>query len=93
MTKLLDSMKRVKSRLNPSLDIYGVLLTMSDNRTNAFAQVSPMKIRRYFGKIVFETSIPYSKAIEAPSFGRPITGYDPTGKVPSHILIPSRKRK
>ena len=33
VTKLLESMKRVKTRLNPTLDIYGILLTMSDGRT------------------------------------------------------------
>ena len=80
VTKLLDSMKRVKSRLNPLLDIYGVLLTMSDNRTTLSRQVSD-EVRRYFGKIVFETSIPRTvKLSEAPSFGQPITQYDPTGK-------------
>ena len=80
VTKLLDSMKRVKSRLNPSLDIYGVLLTMSDNRTTLSRQVSD-EVRRYFGKIVFEASIPRTvKLSEAPSFGQPITQYDPTGK-------------
>ena len=80
VTKLLDSMKRVKSRLNPSLDIYGVLLTMSDNRTTLSRQVSD-EVRRYFGKIVFETAIPRTvKLSEAPSFGQPITQYDPTGK-------------
>lgn len=80
VTKLLDSMKRVKSRLNPALDIYGVLLTMSDNRTTLSRQVSD-EVRRYFGKIVFETSIPRTvKLSEAPSFGQPITQYDPTGK-------------
>ena len=80
VTKLLDSMKRVKSRLNPSLDIYGVLLTMSDNRTTLSRQVSD-EVRRYFGKSVFETSIPRTvKLSEAPSFGQPITQYDPAGK-------------
>lgn len=80
VTKLLDSMKRVKSRLNPSLDIYGVLLTMSDSRTTLSRQVSD-EVRRFFGKIVFETSIPRTvKLSEAPSFGQPITQYDPTGK-------------
>ena len=80
VTKLLDSMKRVKSRLNPSLDIYGVLLTMSDNRTTLSRQVSD-EVRRFFGKIVFETSIPRTvKLSEAPSFVQPITQYDPTGK-------------
>ena len=78
VTKLLDSMKRVKSRLNPSLDIYCVLLTMSDNRSTH--KVSD-EVRSFFGKIVFETSIPRTvKLSEAPSFGQPITQYDPTGK-------------
>lgn len=80
VTKLLDSMKRVKTRLNPSLDIFGVLLTMSDTRTTLSRQVSE-EVRRYFGKLVFETSIPRTvKLSEAPSFGQPITQYDPTGK-------------
>ena len=80
VTKLLDSMKRVKTRLNPSLDIFGVLLTMSDTRTTLSRQVSD-EVRRYFGKLVFDTSIPRTvKLSEAPSFGQPITQYDPSGK-------------
>ena len=50
VTKLLDSMKRVKSRLNPSLDIYGVLLTMSDSRTTLSRQVSD-EVRRFLGRL------------------------------------------
>lgn len=80
VTKLLDSMKRVKSMLNPSLDIFGVLLTMYDGRTTLSRQVAE-EVRRYFGKTVFETVIPRTvKLSEAPSFGQPITEYDPTGK-------------
>ncbi len=80
VTKLLDSMKRVKSRLNPSLDIFGVLLTMYDGRTTLSKQVAE-EVRKYFGKEVFETLIPRSvKLSEAPSYGQPITEYDPTGK-------------
>ena len=80
VTKLLDSMKRVKTRLNPSLDIFGVLLTMSDTRTTLSRQVSE-EVRKYFGKLVFETSIPRTvKLSEAPSFGQPITQYDSAGK-------------
>jgi len=80
VTKLLDSMKRVKSMLNPSLDTFGVLLTMYDSRTTLSRQVSD-EVRNYFGKGVFETVIPRSvKLSEAPSFGQPITEYDPTGK-------------
>ncbi len=80
VTKLLESMKRVKSRLNPSLDIFGVLLTMHDNRTTLSKQVVE-EVRGYFGKTVFNTLIPRSvKLSEAPSFGQPITQYDPLGK-------------
>jgi chromosome partitioning protein len=80
VTKLLDSMKRVKNILNPRLDIFGVLLTMYDSRTTLSRQVSD-EVRGYFGKGVFKTIIPRSvKLSEAPSFGQPITEYDPSGK-------------
>lgn len=80
VTKLLDSMKRVKTLLNPSLDIYGVLLTMFDGRTTLSKQVAD-EVRTYFGKSVFETMIPRTvKLSEAPSYGQPITEYDPKGK-------------
>ena len=80
VTKLLDSMKRVKTRLNPTLDIFGVLLTMYDGRTTLSRQVVE-EVQRYFGKTVFNTLIPRTvKLSEAPSFGLPITQYDPTGK-------------
>ncbi|MDD7368976.1 MAG: AAA family ATPase [Berryella intestinalis] len=80
VTKLLDSMKRVKSRLNPSLDIYGILLTMYDGRTTLAKQVAS-EVRNFFGKQVFETVIPRTvKLSEAPSYGIPITQYDPAGK-------------
>ncbi len=80
VTKLLESMKRVKSRLNPALDIFGVLLTMYDSRTTLSKQVVE-EVRGYFGKIVFNTLIPRSiKLSEAPGFGQPITQYDPRGK-------------
>ena len=80
VTKLLDSMKRVKTRLNPTLDIFGVLLTMYDGRTTLSRQVVE-EVRSYFGTPVFTTLIPRTvKLSEAPSFGQPITQYDPSGK-------------
>lgn len=80
VTKLLDSMKRVKSRLNPSLDIFGILLTMYDGRTMLARQVAK-EVRSFFGKQVFETIIPRTvKLSEAPSYGLPITEYDPHGR-------------
>ena len=76
----VDSMKRVKTRLNPTLDIYGVLMTMYDGRTTLSRQVVE-EVRSYFGRLVFETLIPRTvKLSEAPSFGQPITLYDPSGK-------------
>ena len=80
VTKLRDSMKRVKTRLNPTLDLFGVLLTMYDGRTTLSRQVVE-EVRSYFGKTVFTTLIPRTvKLSEAPSFGQPITQYDPSGK-------------
>ena len=80
VTKLLDSMKRVKSLLNPSLEIFGILLTMYDGRTTLAKQVVK-EVQNYFGKLVFDTIIPRTvKLSEAPSYGLPITQYDPNGK-------------
>ncbi len=80
VTKLLDSMKRVKSRLNPTLDIFGVLLTMYDGRTTLAKQVAE-EVRSYFSGLVFNTLVPRTvKLSEAPSYGMPITEYDPLGK-------------
>ena len=80
VTKLLESMRRVKTRLNPSLDIFGILLTMYDGRTTLSRQVAG-EVRNFFGDQVFETLIPRTvKLSEAPSYGIPITQYDPTGK-------------
>lgn len=80
VTKLLDSMKRVKARLNPAIDIFGVLLTMYDGRTTLSKDVAA-EVRQYFGRQVFETVIPRTvKLSEAPSFGQPICEYDPNGK-------------
>ena len=80
VTKLLESMKRVKNRLNPSLDIFGILLTMYDGRTTLSRQVAA-EVRNFFGDQVFETIIPRTvKLSEAPSYGIPITQYGPQGK-------------
>ncbi len=80
VTKLLESMKRVKSRLNPNLEIFGVLMTMYDGRTSLSKQVVE-EVRNYFGDVVFETLIPRSvKISEAPSYGKPINEYEPHGK-------------
>ena len=80
VTKLLESMKRVKNRLNTKLEIFGILLTMYDGRTTLSRQVAA-EVRNYFGEKVFETIIPRTvKLSEAPSYGIPIGQYDPSGK-------------
>ncbi len=80
VTKLLDSMNRVKSILNPGLDIYGIVMTMYDSRTNLSNQVVE-EVRNFFGPVVFETLIPRTvKLSEAPSYGQPICDYAPDNK-------------
>lgn len=80
VTKLLDSMNRVKKALNPTLDIYGIVLTMYDGRTNLSKQVAD-EVRSFFGKTVFKTVIPRTvKLSEAPSYGQPILDYAPESK-------------
>jgi chromosome partitioning protein len=75
VTKLLESMKMVQMKLNPSLDIYGVVMTMYDSRTTLSNDVVE-EVRKYFGDKVFKTVIPRSvKMSEAPSHGLPITMY------------------
>ncbi len=80
VTKLLDSMKRVKNFLNPSLEIFGIVLTMYDGRTNLSKQVAD-EVRSFFGDSVFETQIPRTvKLSEAPSYGQAIIEYAPENK-------------
>ena len=80
LTKLLESMRMVKGRLNPQLDVFGVVMTMFDVRTTLSRQVVD-EVRAYFGDKVFETIIPRNiKLSEAPSHGLPINLYDPRSK-------------
>jgi chromosome partitioning protein len=80
LTKLLESMKMVKKRLNPDLDVFGVVMTMYDSRTTLSKEVVE-EVRKYFGKKVFKTIIPRSvKLSEAPSQGVPITMYSRVNK-------------
>ena len=80
VTKLLESMKMVKDRLNRHLETFGVLLTMYDSRTTLSNQVVD-EVRNYFGKKVFQAVIPRSvKVSEAPSFGLPVVKYAPNNK-------------
>ena len=80
LSKLLDSVRLVKTHLNPDLEVFGVVMTMYDSRTKLAQQVVE-EVRDFFGEKVFETLIPRTVRLsEAPSFGKPVTLYDPTGK-------------
>jgi chromosome partitioning protein len=76
--QLMQTIRRIKARLNPQLEIAGILLTMFDRRTNLSHQVSE-EASRYFKKLVFRTTVPRNVRLgEAPSFGKPILLYDAT---------------
>lgn len=80
LSKLLDSVRLVKTHLNPDLEVFGVVMTMYDSRTRLASQVVE-EVQDFFGDKVFETKIPRTVRLsEAPSFGQPVTLYDPTGK-------------
>lgn len=80
VTKLLESMRMVKGRINKELDTFGVLLTMYDSRTSLSNQVVD-EVKNYFGPLAFKTVIPRSvKVSEAPSYGLPIIKYAPSNK-------------
>ena len=74
--QLVNTIKLMKKKLNPSLSIEGILLTMFDSRTNLCAQVV-QEVRNHFADEVFATTIPRNVRLsEAPSFGVPIHLYD-----------------
>jgi len=76
LSQLVQSINLVRGRLNPRLAIAGVLITMSDPRTNLSADVE-REVRRHFGDLVFRTVVPRSvRVAEAPSHGVPLTHYD-----------------
>lgn len=80
LSKLLESVRLVRSHLNPSLEVFGVVMTMYDSRTKLSQQVVE-EVRGFFDSKVFETLIPRTVRLsEAPSFGQPVTLYDPKGK-------------
>ena len=76
LSDLMATLRSVKRKLNPGLDIFGVALTMFDGRTNFSTQVA-QEVRRHFPGKVFATTIPRNvRLAEAPSHGLPITAYD-----------------
>ena len=76
LTDLMNTLRLVKKRINPKLEIFGVALTMFDGRTNFSTQVA-QEVRRHFPGKVFATVIPRNvRLAEAPSHGLPVTVYD-----------------
>lgn len=77
LSDLMNTVKLVKQRLNTDLQVEGVVLTMFDARTNLSGQVVN-EVKKFFKNKVYDTIIPRSVRLsEAPSFGLPITMYDP----------------
>ena len=80
LSDLMSTMRMVKRRINPKLEIFAVALTMYDGRTNFSAQVA-QEVRRHFPGKVFATAIPRNiRLSEAPSHGLPVTAYDRSSK-------------
>lgn len=76
LTHLLRTVKLVRERLNPSLDLEGILLTMFDGRTSLALQIRE-EVQRFFPGQIFETVIPRNVRLsEAPSHGRPVMLHD-----------------
>lgn len=77
LSQLMNTVKLVRQHLNASLEVEGVVLTMYDARTNLSTQVVA-EVKKFFKNKVYDTIIPRSVRLgEAPSFGLPITAYDP----------------
>ena len=80
IAKLLNTIKIIKSNLNPALRIEGFLLTMYDARLRLSAQVHD-EVRRHFGDLVFNTVIARNVRLsEAPSHGMSVLEYDRNSK-------------
>ena len=78
--QLINTINLVRRHLNKQIEIEGAVLTMYDARTNLSNQVVK-EVKRYFEDRVYKTVIPRNvKLSEAPSYGMPITVYDPKSK-------------
>ncbi len=80
LSALLETVEMIRRRINPSLAIEGLLLTMFDTRNSLCHQVAD-EVRRHFPQQVFATIIPRNVRLsEAPSHGMPAVTYDPTSR-------------
>jgi chromosome partitioning protein len=77
LNALMQSVSLIKERLNPSLKVGGIVLTMTDFRATLNREVAD-EVKNFFKDLVFNTSIPRNiRLAESPSFGKPICLYDP----------------
>jgi len=91
LSQLMNTIALVKKHLNPWLDIEGAVLTMFDARTNLSIQVVD-EVKAYFKEKVFRSIIPRNVRLsEAPSYGMPISIYDPKSKGAEHYLELARE--
>jgi chromosome partitioning protein len=80
ISKLLNTIKIIKSKLNPELEIEGFLLTMYDSRLRLANQIYE-EVKKHFGDMVFDTVVQRNiKLSEAPSYGQPVLLYDADSK-------------
>ena len=80
LSALIDTIEALKQRLNPRLEIFGVVRTMFDVRNNLANAVSA-ELTQHFGDLVFRSIIPRNvRLAEAPSHGRSIVGYDKSSR-------------
>ncbi len=80
LSQLVDTVSKVKKKLNKNINILGVVLTMFDKRTQLTRQVRD-EVENYFGDKVFKTNIPRNvRLAEAPSHGLAISDYDANSK-------------
>ena len=76
LSDLTNTIKMIKKRLNPKIEIEGIVLTMYDTRTKLSEQVAD-EVRKFFGDKVYNITIPRNVRLsEAPSHGRPVAAYD-----------------
>ena len=88
ISKLLNTIRIIKKRLNPELEIEGFLLTMYDSRLRLANQIYE-ELKTYFADMIFDTVIPRNiKLSEAPSHGLPVLMYDPESRgATSHVAL------
>ena len=88
LNSLMHAMTLIKHKLNPSLRVGGIVLTMTDFRATLAREVAD-EVKSFFKELVFTTSIPRNiRLAESPGFGKPICLYDPdsTGALAYHLL-------